>query len=96
MWQITAPEPLACAGCEHPIAGGQLILSDAPVVNQDSWQTFDLQFGIEAENWAVSLFVDNLTDEKAQLFFNNRFAQQRLSVNQPRTIGINFRFLRGN
>ena len=31
MWQITAPEPLACAGCEHPIAGGQLILSDAPV-----------------------------------------------------------------
>ena len=68
----------------------------SPVVNQDAWQTFDLQFGIEAQNWTVSLFVDNLTDEKAQLFFNNRFAQQRLSVNQPRTVGINFRFLRGN
>ena len=67
----------------------------SPVVNQDDWQTLDLQFGLEGENWAVSLFVDNLTDEKAQLFFNNRFAQQRLSVNQPRTFGINFRFMRG-
>ena len=67
----------------------------SPVVNQDDWQTLDLQFGLESENWAVSLFVDNITDEKAQLFFNNRFAQQRLSVNQPRTFGINFRFMRG-
>ena len=66
----------------------------SPVVNQDDWQRLDLQFGLEAENWAVSLFVDNITDEKAQLFFNNRFAQQRLSVNQPRTIGVSFRFLR--
>ena len=67
----------------------------SPVVNQDSWQTLDLQFGLESQNWAVSLFVDNLTDEKAQLFFNNRFAQQRLSVNQPRTFGVNFRYMRG-
>ena len=67
----------------------------SPVVNQDGWQTLDLQFGLESQNWAVSLFVDNLTDEKAQLFFNNRFAQQRLSVKQPRTFGINFRYMRG-
>ena len=67
----------------------------SPVVKQDAWQTLDLQFGLEAEHWAATLFVDNLTDEKAQLFFNNRFAQQRLSVNQPRTFGIKFRYMYG-
>ena len=67
----------------------------SPVVPQDDWQMLDLQFGLEAQDWSVSLFIDNITDEKAQLFFNNRFAQQRLSVNQPRTIGINVRFMHG-
>ena len=30
MWQMTAPEPLACAGCQHAIAEGSSVLSDAP------------------------------------------------------------------
>ncbi len=64
----------------------------APVVPQDAWFTLDLQAGLETNNWTFALFVDNLSDEKAELFFNNRFAQQRLSVNQPRTIGLNFRY----
>ncbi len=68
----------------------------SPVVPQDSWSTLDLQFGIEADGWGASIFVDNATDEEAQLFFNNRFAQQRLSTNQPRTFGINFRRHFGN
>ena len=67
----------------------------SPVVPQDAWHLLDLQLGIEAEAWSASFFVDNLTDENAQLFFNNRFAQQRLSVNQPRTFGIKFRYLYG-
>ena len=49
-----------------------------PVRNHDAWSTVDLQYGIESDSWSVSLFVDNVTDENAQLFFNNRWAQQRL------------------
>ena len=30
MWRMTAPKPVACAGCEHLIAQGQPLLSDAP------------------------------------------------------------------
>ena len=67
----------------------------SPVVEQDAWSTFDLQFGIETDLWTATLYIDNLTDEEADLFFNNRFAQQRLSVNQPRTIGVNLRYRTG-
>lgn len=62
-----------------------------PVTDQGSWSTVDLQFGLESESWTVTVFMDNVTDEEAELFFNNRFAQQRLSVNQPRSFGVNFR-----
>jgi outer membrane receptor protein involved in Fe transport len=71
--------------------GPESSLFAAPVVDQPSWQTFDLRAGLDGETWSVALFVDNITDEFAEQFFNNRWAQQRLSVNRPRTFGINFR-----
>ena len=33
----------------------------SPVVNQDSWYTLDLQFGVQRDDWTVSFFVDNVT-----------------------------------
>ncbi|MCZ6828985.1 MAG: TonB-dependent receptor [Gammaproteobacteria bacterium] len=76
----------------NSLAGIESSSFSAPVVEQDSWERFDLQFGLSKDQWTAALFVDNVSDENAQLFFNNRFAQQRLSVNKPRTIGINFRY----
>lgn len=64
----------------------------SPVVDQDAWTTLDLQVGLDADVWTASFYIDNLTDEEANLFFNNRFAQQRLSVNAPRSFGVNFRY----
>lgn len=80
----------------NSLAGIETSVFSAPVRTQESWQTLDLQVGVQTQNWNVSLFVDNLTDEKAQIFYNNRFVQQRLSVNKPRTFGINFRYLFGD
>ena len=42
--------------------------------------------------WSASIFVDNIWDERAELFFNNRWGVQRLSVNPPRTYGLQLRF----
>ena len=47
----------------------------SPVVDQDAWTTIDLQAGLEADLWTLSVYVDNVTDEEADLFYNNRFAQ---------------------
>ena len=79
----------------NSLAGIESSEFDAPITNQDSWQRLDLSFGIEGDNWLASVFIDNVTDENAELFFNNRWNQQRLSVNRPRTIGISFRYSYG-
>ena len=80
----------------NSLAGIEASDFNAPIRPQGSWQTLDLQFGVETDTWTATLFVDNVTDEKAELFYNNRYVQQRLSVNKPRTIGVNFRYSFGD
>ncbi len=62
-----------------------------PVREQPSWQTLGLRFGLDSDTWSATMFIDNIFNEYQELFYNNRFAQQRLSVGQPRTFGVNFR-----
>ena len=71
--------------------GIQSIEFDQPVRKQDPYTLVNLRFGLEANSWGATLFVNNLTDEYAKQFYNDRWAQTRLSVNRPRTIGISYR-----
>ena len=75
----------------NSLAGIQSVEFDQPVRKQDPYTLVNLRFGLEANSWSASLFVNNLTDEYAKQFYNDRWAQTRLSVNRPRTIGINYR-----
>ena len=68
------------------------MVSGNPVEVQDAYQTGNLRFGLEGEHWSGSIFVDNVWDERADLFLSNRWATQRQSVNRPRTIGVQFRY----
>jgi iron complex outermembrane recepter protein len=63
-----------------------------PAKVQDAYETGDLRFGLDGENWGGSIFIDNVWDERAELFFSDRWAKQRLSVNQPRTYGLQLRY----
>ncbi|MEM1175189.1 MAG: TonB-dependent receptor [Pseudomonadota bacterium] len=65
---------------------------DSTTRRMAAYSTIDLQTGIDNGTWSATLYVDNVTDEDAELFWNNRWVQQRLSTNQPRTIGVNFRY----
>jgi hypothetical protein len=76
----------------NSLAGIESSSFSSPVVQQGSWRTIDIQAGVETDTWSASLYVDNVTDENGELFFNNRFAQQRLTVNQPRSFGFWFRY----
>jgi outer membrane receptor protein involved in Fe transport len=62
-----------------------------PVKKQAAWQTLDLRTGLDGESWSAVIYMDNVFDEYKKSFFNNRWAQQRLSVGQPRTLGVGFR-----
>jgi iron complex outermembrane receptor protein len=76
----------------NSLEGIESVVSLTPVQTQDAYETGDLRLGLEADGWSASFFVDNVWDERAELFFSNRWAVQRLSVNPPRTYGLQARF----
>ena len=76
----------------NSLEGIESVVNGNPVEQQAVYQNADLRFGLEGEHWSGSIFVENAWDERADLFINNRWAQQRRSVNRPRTIGIQFRY----
>lgn len=63
----------------------------------------DLRFGITGDDWEASIFVNNLTDERAQMTHNDgqwewgaanvaegRAHTQRIFTNRPREIGVRY------
>ncbi len=75
----------------NSLSGIQSVEFDQPVRVQHAYTLVNLRFGLDADNWSATLYINNATDEYAEEFFNDRWAQTRLSVNRPRTIGINYR-----
>jgi iron complex outermembrane receptor protein len=52
-----------------------------------------VRFSLSRDKWTASFFVDNLTNEHAELgFLNinsfNLYSYNRVVTNQPRTIGL--------
>jgi len=69
--------------CNHPECEPSLVM--------DSYEIVDARVGIEGADgdWEVSLFVDNLTDEQAQLY-KYVVPPGAITVNRPREYGIRF------
>lgn len=76
----------------NSLEGIESVVSGNPVERQEAYEIGNFRFGLEADHWTGSLFVDNLWDERADLFISNRWAVQRQAVNRPRTVGIQFRY----
>ncbi len=61
-----------------------------------SWNVLNVRAGVIRDDWEVTLFVDNLTNEHSNLADSRAIAaetpgRQRLVTNRPRTIGIDVR-----
>ena len=75
------------------LEGIESVVAQGGVQIQEEYQTGDFRVGLEAERWSAALFVDNVWDERANLFLSNRWAlPQRQSINRPRTFGLQFRY----
>ena len=75
----------------NSLAGVQSIETVNPVRTQDDYSLVNFRFALTGETWTATLWIDNLFDEYAQQYFNDRWIQTRLSVNRPRTFGITYR-----
>jgi outer membrane receptor protein involved in Fe transport len=76
----------------NSLQGVESVVLDHPVDKQAAYQLGNLRFGLDGDHWSGSIFIDNLWDERADLFRSNRWGVQRQSVNPPRTYGIQVRY----
>ncbi len=76
----------------NSLSGIESVVSGTPVERQDAYDLGNLRLGLEGEKWSGSLFWNNIWDERADLFLNNRWKAQRMSVNRPSSIGVTVQF----
>lgn len=63
------------------------IVSDASF-NMDSYSTWDASLGYSRDKWTITLFGENLSDERATLFISNEDDIVKTTPNRPRTYGL--------
>ena len=60
---------------------------------QDSYVIMDASIGLTTDTGlGVEVYVENLTDERAQLHINRQDFFERTTTNRPRTIGMRFSY----
>ena len=65
--------------------------SDIIVINRDridGWTMLGLSAGVTAADWDATLYVDNVTDERAELARNYVNDRPRVNYARPRTMGL--------
>ncbi len=58
-----------------------------------SYSIANLSAGIEADSWTATIYVKNLTDERAELSKGTAGWDSTVTINRPRTIGVSFSYL---
>ncbi len=64
---------------------------------RDDWDSLNLRLGVTSDRWDATLYVNNVTDERANLADNRSIAVEmpgrpRIVTNRPRTVGIEARY----
>ena len=58
---------------------------------QDSYQLANIRYGMSNDSWMAELYVDNITDERAEISNTFVFDRQRVAVIRPLTIGLRYK-----
>jgi len=67
--------------------------SDLTLINrakQDGYFLIGSAVGFKKDNWGLEAYVDNLTDERAEITNGFVYNRERISINRPRTWGMRF------
>jgi iron complex outermembrane recepter protein len=67
---------------------GDAIQLQPTAFNQPSYRTLDASFGISKDNWSISIYGDNLSDARPQLFTSANDGEKRVTTSRPRTLGL--------
>lgn len=67
---------------------------DEPNTRQDSYTIVNASVGVNnvGNGWGAELFINNLTDERAQLHINRQDFIERITTNRPLTVGLRINY----
>ena len=71
-----------------PLSASINSFESAKVLEQADYQVLDLAFGMTLNDTDIEFFVRNLTDERANLYYNDQDDIPRITTNRPRNVGI--------
>ncbi len=54
----------------------------------DSWLMGSVTMGVSTDQWSAELYVNNISDERAEISRNFVFDQHRVNYARPRTVGL--------
>lgn len=55
---------------------------------QAAYNTFEASVGVSKDNWSLTIFGENLGDERPQLFTSANDGEKRVTTSRPRTFGM--------
>jgi iron complex outermembrane recepter protein len=58
--------------------------------DQKGFSTYDASVGVAKDAWTVQVIGQNVTDTRAELFINSNEFIKSVTVNRPRTVGLQF------
>ncbi|MFQ5608647.1 MAG: hypothetical protein ACE5F8_00060, partial [Woeseiaceae bacterium] len=58
----------------------------------DSWFMGSITAGVTADTWDAEIFINNVTDERAEVARNFVFDRTSVTYAQPLTVGVRARF----
>ncbi|MEH6557390.1 MAG: TonB-dependent receptor [Oceanicoccus sp.] len=58
----------------------------------DSWVMVGMSAGVSNDEWTAELYVDNLTDERAEVSGSFNYDRERISISRPMTGGFRFSY----
>ena len=74
---------------------GAAVGTHTPQMTQEAYNWASVRFGLQGSSWEANIFINNLTDERGQLYhdvsdFEPFFGRQRTSIVRPREYGLRF------
>ena len=70
------------------VQAGDVIQPQLQSFAQPSYNTFEASLGLSKDQWSATLYVDNIGDERPQLFTSANDGEVRVTTSRPRTIGL--------
>ena len=58
---------------------------------QDSYSLFNVRAGISNDDWTAEVYIDNVTDKRADISNTFIFDRERVGIIKPRTLGIRYK-----